>query len=78
MNGPVTGVKRLLEHLQSGAGIRAQLARGTLRGMLVTIAGIGVGFLVQVAIARLLGVSEFGVYSWALAWINFLVLISCS
>jgi O-antigen/teichoic acid export membrane protein len=74
----VTAVKHLLLHLRSGAGIRAQLARGTLGGLAVTTLGIGVGFLVQVTIARLLGVDEFGVYSWALAWINFLVLISCS
>jgi O-antigen/teichoic acid export membrane protein len=71
-------VKRLLGGLYRSAGIRAQLARGTLRGLTVTTLGIGVGFLVQVAIARLLGVDQFGVYSWALAWINFLVLISCS
>ena len=78
MNRHVTAVKHLLKHLHSGAGIRAQLARGTLRGLAVTVMGIGVGFLVQVAIARLLGVNDFGIYSWALAWINFLVLISCS
>ena len=68
----------LLKHLKSGAGLRAQLARGALRGLIVTLLGIGVGFLVQVAIARLLGVNEFGVYAWVLAWINFLVMISCS
>lgn len=78
MNRHATEVKRLLDGLFSSAGIRAQLARGTLRGLVVTTLGIGVGFLVQVAIARLLGVDQFGVYSWALAWINFLVLISCS
>ncbi len=68
----------MLGRLYSGTGMREQLARGTLRGLVVTTLGIGVGFLVQVAIARLLGVDQFGVYSWALAWINFLVLIACS
>jgi O-antigen/teichoic acid export membrane protein len=77
MTSQISGLKFLFKHLQSGAGIRAQLARGTLRGLLVTMLGIGVGFLVQVSIARLLGVSEFGIYAWALAWTNFLVMVSC-
>jgi len=41
------------------------------------ILGIGVGFLTQIVIARLLGVYEFGVYSWVLAWVNYLLMV-CS
>ena len=67
----------MIRRFLSGEGLRAQLARGALRGLVVTMLGILVGFLVQVAIARLLGVSEFGIYVWALAWINFLIMISC-
>ncbi len=78
MNRYVTEISRLLTRFHGGAGLRGQLARGSLSGLAVTTLGIGVGFMVQVAIARLLGVDQFGVYSWALAWINFLVLISCS
>ena len=68
----------LVKQWRSGDGLRAQLARGAVRGLLVTMAGVLVGFGVQVAVARILGVSEFGIYAWALAWINFLVMISCS
>lgn len=78
MTGPAVTWRRLFDQFRSGAGLRAQLARGTVQGLLVTTAGIAVGFLVQVAIARMLGVDEFGIYAWVLAWINFLVLISCS
>ena len=62
----------------AGGGLRAQLARGALRGILISVLGILVGFLVQVAVARMLGVAEFGVYTWALACMNFMLLVSCS
>lgn len=78
MNTQISQAKLLLQRLQTGSGLRAQLARGALGGLVVSIAGIGVGFLAQVAIARTLGVAQFGVYAWALAAVNSLLLVCCS
>jgi len=74
-------MKRLTElvgRLRNGSGLRAQLARGAFGGMGAILLGIATGFLVQAAIARMVGAAEFGVYSWVLAWINTLLLVSCS
>ena len=38
----------MIRRFLSGEGLRAQLARGALRGLVVTMLGILVGFLVQV------------------------------
>lgn len=73
----MTRIGTLLRHFLGGEGLRAQLVRGSLRGLLVSAVAVLVGFGMQVAIARMLGVNEFGIYAWALAWINFLVMISC-
>lgn len=78
MSGEAHGMRAWLRQLQAGVGVRAQLARGALQGLAVTAVGVAVGFAVQVVLARLLGVNEFGIYSWALAWVNFLVLFACS
>lgn len=78
MNGAAGNVRAWLKQLQGGVGVGAQLARGAVQGLAITGLGVAVGFVVQVVIARLLGVGEFGIYAWALAWVNFLLLFACS
>ncbi len=52
-----------------GAGPGAVLARGASTALVIRAAGMGIAFLVQIALARLLGVTEYGIYVYALSWI---------
>jgi O-antigen/teichoic acid export membrane protein len=45
------------------------LLRGSAIALIVTIAAQGVGFLLQLLLARWLGEVEFGYYSYAMAWL---------
>ncbi len=48
--------------------------RGSSSGMLVRIAGLGVGFLAQLFLARLLLAEEYSRYIYVLTWLNMLTL----
>ncbi len=52
------------------------LARGISASALLSLIGIGLQFLVQLIIARGLGVQEFGLYSYVMSWISLLMLLA--
>lgn len=56
-----------------GTGNKAILARGAIGVLLVKVAGVGLLFGLHVLLARLLGTEQYGIYVYALAWINILV-----
>jgi O-antigen/teichoic acid export membrane protein len=51
------------------------LARGASGVLLINIAGTGLNVMLQVALARALGASEFGVYAYTLTWLNVLAIV---
>lgn len=60
----------------SGNGFKALLARGALGSLTVKIGGAGLSFLLQLLLARLLGVDSYGIYVYALGWLNVLVMLA--
>ena len=68
-------VSSLWKRLQ-GKGIGAVVARGAGGSFLVLVVSTALVFCVNVVLARLLGVTQFGIYTYVLAWINILLLFS--
>jgi O-antigen/teichoic acid export membrane protein len=50
------------------------LLRGASATFILRISGVGFGFVTQAVLARLMGASEYGIYIYALTWINLLAL----
>lgn len=59
--------------LLGGSSLTEKLAVATGASLGVKLAGAGLGFLLQVVLARVLGADTFGQYVYVLAWINGLV-----
>jgi O-antigen/teichoic acid export membrane protein len=60
----------------SGLGLFAKLARGSIAASVVFVAGAGVTYCSQLAIARTAGAHGYGVYAYVLAWVTVLAYIS--
>ncbi len=67
-------MRKFLNRLQS-SGNGAVLVRGAIGAFVVKIIGAGVLFALHVLLARLLGVSQYGIYVYAITWINILVIL---
>lgn len=61
--------------LQGGARLGATLAQGAIASLSLRVAGIVLIFGLQVLLARYLGVDEYGVYIYVLAWFEILLLL---
>ncbi len=68
-------IKEFFDKLRYSTGHRAILARGALGAFVVKITGAGVLFGLHVMLARLLGVSQYGIYVYAITWINILAIL---
>ncbi len=53
----------------------ATMARGAIGVFAISIAGTALNVVLQVWLARLLGVEEFGIYIYVLTWLNVLLLV---
>ncbi|MES9825020.1 MAG: flippase [Candidatus Thiodiazotropha endolucinida] len=74
-------VMQLLCQFKNGKGVGATFARGVVRSFSAKALGLGVGFLLQIVMARALGIEHFGIYAFALSWVNvllFLVLLGAN
>ncbi|HYG91552.1 MAG TPA: oligosaccharide flippase family protein [Azospirillum sp.] len=60
-------LRTLFDHSPIG-----RLLRGASSLFALNIAGVGLAFLLQLLLARALGPEEFGVYAYAVAWLNIL------
>lgn len=67
-------LSRRLRHRLAGSGVGAVLVRGTAGGAGAHLAGAMLALLAQLALARLLGVGQYGYYAYALAWIMLLAI----
>lgn len=63
-----------LRQLWASDGIAGRLARGGLHSFGAGATSAVAAFGVQILLARVLGIDEFGAYSYALAWLNFIAL----
>jgi len=68
-------MRRFLDRLQ-GSGNGAILARGAIGSFVVKILGAAIAFGLHILLARLLGVTQYGIYIYALTWVNILVIAS--
>ena len=68
-------IKIYLDKLKYNSGHGAVLARGALGALIVKIAGAGLLFGLHVMFARLLGVDEYGIYVYAITWIDILAIL---
>lgn len=68
-----SGLSRRILH---GQGVGAAFARGASAAFLGKVLGMGAGFLLQVFMARMLGVDEFGFYMYALAWVYIAMMLA--
>jgi O-antigen/teichoic acid export membrane protein len=57
-----------------GGGVGAVLARGASAFLVIHVAGVGLGFGVQVLLARALGTTSYGTYAWVFSWAMLLLL----
>lgn len=76
--GEGKGLRAGWSRLRSGSGIGATFARGAFRSFAAKVLGLGMGFVLQVTLARLLGVELFGVYAFALSWVTLLIFVCLS
>ncbi len=67
-------VSRLYARLRRG-DLAAAVARGASIAIVIRVLGIGLGYVSEVILARLLGPSDYGVYSLVIAWITLLALV---
>lgn len=74
MNSVRQAVRKFLDRLQ-GSGSGAVLARGAIGAFIVKITGAGVLFGLHVLLARLLGVGQYGIYVYAITWLNILAIL---
>lgn len=59
-----------------GESVGALLLRASTGTFAVKIGGAGIAFFIQIWLARLLEVSQYGIYIYVLAWTNFLLLFA--
>jgi len=68
-------IKAFLNKLRYSTGHRAILARGAIGSFVVKILGAAIAFGLHILLARLLGVSQYGIYIYALTWLNILAIL---
>jgi len=66
---------QLWQKLQAD-GNKAILARGAIGVFVIKIAGAGILLGLHVLLARILGVTEYGIYIYAITWLNILTILS--
>lgn len=59
----------------NGNGAGAILARGASGAFAITVLGTALSFVTNMLLARVLGVTHYGIYIYALTWINLLALL---
>jgi O-antigen/teichoic acid export membrane protein len=52
----------------------ALLVRGAVGSLTVSLAGTGISFVVQMILARLMGLDHYGIYAYVVSWISVLVI----
>jgi O-antigen/teichoic acid export membrane protein len=66
---------RILPYLR-GETLKARVARGAAGAFAINVAGLGLGLLAQLVLARSIGPEGLGVYAYVLAWVMILALVA--
>jgi O-antigen/teichoic acid export membrane protein len=70
----VARVQHIIQNLfSSSAGTSKRLLRNSIASFVIKVGGAGLAFLQAVVLARVLGVQEYGVYTYVMAWVTLLV-----
>src|ERR1700744_6019285 len=56
-------------------GFLARLARGAIFAFAIQVLGAGLAYLMQISFARWMGVVQFGVYTYVVAWVTTLAML---
>jgi len=78
MPGPVVKLSVFISSIRNrlhGKGVGAVLVRGASGSFAVKVLGAAMAFGLQVLLARLLGVTQYGIYIYALTWVLVLTII---
>lgn len=75
-NSHLANIKRLFAGDDSQGGLRSYLIRGTAGVFILQIFATGLGFVTNVLLARFLGATEYGVYTYVFAWLGLLTVLS--
>ncbi|MFX5510373.1 hypothetical protein ABTD49_21285, partial [Acinetobacter baumannii] len=67
-----TGEGGISKTAGGGRELGRRLARGSAWAFLAYVGGAGLTFVAQLVIARLMGATSYGAYSYMLAWISVL------
>jgi O-antigen/teichoic acid export membrane protein len=59
-----------------GAGVAETLVRGASGAFWVNAIGVGIAFVEHVLLARLLGVKDYGIFVYAITWMNVVSIVS--
>lgn len=72
MTSPATQIRGSIQGTLAGPGdgVAARLARSGGAAFVVYLTGHGLAFLTQVALARVLGASSYGIYAYVIAWLS--------
>lgn len=68
-------LRRITRKLNDGT-VGAVVARGSIISFIIKILGTGTAFALQILLARILGITQYGIYVYVLTWINILALLS--
>ncbi|OGF53202.1 MAG: polysaccharide biosynthesis protein, partial [Candidatus Fraserbacteria bacterium RBG_16_55_9] len=70
----LTQALRRLIHSQKQGEMFSAIARGAGISFAIRVLGFGLGYVVQVLLARWMGVAEYGTYAYVFAWATFLTI----
>ncbi len=71
-------LSRLFQIQYSSSSIRGYMIRGVSGTFVLQIVSTAFGFMTNLLIARLLGVKEYGIYTYITAWVGILTVLSMS
>lgn len=74
--GPAGRLRATLRRITGAEGRLSSLFRGSALVMATQIAGIGLAYAMQVAVARWAGAFEFGLFAYAWTWMNLIFLVA--
>lgn len=67
-------IRVVLSEVKDRLGLSGGVTRGAATTFLIQVVGAGLLYLMQILLARWLGASQYGQYTYAIAWVNLLVI----
>jgi O-antigen/teichoic acid export membrane protein len=70
VSGHIRSLIEVFWYKGTTSSLRNRLVRGTVGTLVLRLSAAGLAFLLNVLLARLLGMAEYGVYAYVLSWIG--------